>query len=39
MSTYPEPEEITERFELVGLTDVKHLPLAGGSVALHHGRV
>lgn len=39
MSTYPEPEQITERFELVGLTDIRHLPLAGGSVALHHGRV
>lgn len=39
MNTYPEPEQITERFELVGLTDIQHLPLAGGSVALHHGRV
>ena len=39
MSTYPDPEQISERFEIVGLEKVKHTALAGGSVALHHGTV
>lgn len=39
MSTYPEPEEITNRFQKCNLVDVTHHPLAGGSVALHHGKV
>lgn len=39
MSTYPDPEDISNRFEKAGLTGVKHLALAGGSVALHYGFV
>lgn len=39
MNTYPDPEQISERFEIVGLNQVKHIALAGGSVALHHGTV
>ncbi|MBX9692544.1 MAG: class I SAM-dependent methyltransferase [Cyanobacteria bacterium] len=39
MTTYPDPEKITEFFQSVGMSPVKHYPLAGGSVALHVGCV
>lgn len=38
-SIYPSPEGITEIFKTAGLTDVKHISLALGSVALHVGTV
>ncbi len=37
LTTYPKPAEISKMFEKAGLTDVKHVPLAMGSVALHIG--
>ena len=36
---YPDPDEITGYFEAAGMENVQHKPLAGGSVALHYGRV
>lgn len=39
LSTYPEPERISELFESVGLVNVVFQPLACGSVALHKGTV
>ena len=38
-TTYPKPQGITKIFSDAGLIDVKHIALAGGSVALHTGRV
>ncbi len=38
-TTYPKPAGISKIFVETGLEDVKHIPLAGGSVALHTGRV
>ncbi|MBZ0188818.1 MAG: bifunctional demethylmenaquinone methyltransferase/2-methoxy-6-polyprenyl-1,4-benzoquinol methylase UbiE [Candidatus Obscuribacterales bacterium] len=38
-STYPDPDEISNRLERAGLTNVCHLALTGGSVALHYGQV
>lgn len=38
-TTYPKPAGISKIFEESGLIDVKHISLAGGSVALHTGRV
>lgn len=38
-TTYPKPEGISKIFMDAGLVDVKHIPLAGGSVALHAGMV
>ena len=38
MNTYPNPDEISNRFRSCQLEDVVHIPLAGGSVALHHGK-
>jgi len=38
-TTYPKPAGISKIFEESGLVDVKHIALAGGSVALHTGRV
>jgi len=38
-TTYPKPEGISKIFTEAGLVDVKHVALAGGSVALHIGRV
>ena len=39
MNTYPSPDGISSLFESVGLADVTHIPLSGGSVALHKGTV
>lgn len=39
MNTYPKPGKITSLFYEAGMTDVKHFPLAAGSVALHVGTV
>jgi demethylmenaquinone methyltransferase/2-methoxy-6-polyprenyl-1,4-benzoquinol methylase len=39
LNTYPKPHAITEMFQKAGLIDVKHIPLALGSVALHVGTV
>jgi demethylmenaquinone methyltransferase/2-methoxy-6-polyprenyl-1,4-benzoquinol methylase len=39
LSTYPKPDGISKLFENAGLQDVKHIPLALGSVALHVGAV
>lgn len=38
-TTYPKPSGISKIFSEAGLVDVKHIALAGGSVALHTGRV
>lgn len=38
-TTYPKPEGISKIFADAGLCDVKHIRLAGGSVALHTGKV
>lgn len=38
-SIYPAPDGITDLFQKAGLIDIKHLPLALGSVALHKGTV
>lgn len=38
-TTYPKPDGISKIFVDAGLVDVKHVSLAGGSVALHQGRV
>ncbi len=38
-TTYPKPEGISKIFTEAGLVDVKHISIAGGSVALHTGRV
>ncbi len=38
-SAYPAPEGITQIFKTAGLTNVKHISLAMGSVALHVGTV
>lgn len=38
-TTYPKPEGISKIFAEAGLVDVKHVSIAGGSVALHTGRV
>ncbi len=35
---FPEPPELAARMAAAGLTDVRWRPLAGGIVALHHGR-
>jgi demethylmenaquinone methyltransferase/2-methoxy-6-polyprenyl-1,4-benzoquinol methylase len=37
LTTYPKPEKITQIFVEAGLQDVRHIPLAMGSVALHVG--
>ncbi|MGD9682827.1 MAG: ubiquinone/menaquinone biosynthesis methyltransferase [Candidatus Obscuribacterales bacterium] len=37
-STYPDPDEISKRFAGAGMADVRHIALAGGSVALHYGK-
>jgi demethylmenaquinone methyltransferase/2-methoxy-6-polyprenyl-1,4-benzoquinol methylase len=37
LTTYPKPTGITELFQRAGLRDIKHIPLALGSVALHIG--
>lgn len=37
LSTYPKPAVITRMFEQAGLVDVRHVPFALGSVALHVG--
>jgi demethylmenaquinone methyltransferase/2-methoxy-6-polyprenyl-1,4-benzoquinol methylase len=39
LSTYPKPDGITKLFENAGMQNVKHIPLALGSVALHVGTV
>jgi demethylmenaquinone methyltransferase/2-methoxy-6-polyprenyl-1,4-benzoquinol methylase len=36
---FPEPPELAARMAAAGLADVRWRPLAGGIVALHHGRV
>lgn len=38
LSTYPKPAEISRMFEKAGLDQVKHCPLALGSVSMHIGR-
>jgi demethylmenaquinone methyltransferase/2-methoxy-6-polyprenyl-1,4-benzoquinol methylase len=38
-NTYPKPPVLTEMFERAGLRDVKWIPLAMGSVAMHVGTV
>lgn len=38
-TTYPKPAGISKIFAESGLVDVKHISIAGGSVALHTGRV
>jgi demethylmenaquinone methyltransferase/2-methoxy-6-polyprenyl-1,4-benzoquinol methylase len=38
-NTYPKPEALTTMFELAGLKDVRWIPLAFGSVAMHVGTV
>jgi demethylmenaquinone methyltransferase/2-methoxy-6-polyprenyl-1,4-benzoquinol methylase len=37
LSTYPKPDAISHMFRTAGLTDVRHVSLALGSVALHIG--
>ncbi|HEY9754095.1 MAG TPA: bifunctional demethylmenaquinone methyltransferase/2-methoxy-6-polyprenyl-1,4-benzoquinol methylase UbiE [Oculatellaceae cyanobacterium] len=37
LTTYPKPTEISNMFRVAGLSDVCHVPLAFGSVALHIG--
>jgi demethylmenaquinone methyltransferase / 2-methoxy-6-polyprenyl-1,4-benzoquinol methylase len=37
LTTYPKPAEISQIFASAGLQDVRHIPLAMGSVALHIG--
>jgi demethylmenaquinone methyltransferase/2-methoxy-6-polyprenyl-1,4-benzoquinol methylase len=37
LTTYPKPDGITKIFQQAGLVDIKHVPLAMGSVALHVG--
>lgn len=37
LNTYPKPEGISNLFAAAGLKDIKHIPLAFGSVALHIG--
>ncbi|MBK7750994.1 MAG: bifunctional demethylmenaquinone methyltransferase/2-methoxy-6-polyprenyl-1,4-benzoquinol methylase UbiE [Candidatus Obscuribacter sp.] len=37
LSTYPAPDKITAMFKEAGLEDVRHIPLALGTVALHVG--
>ncbi|MBN8660526.1 MAG: bifunctional demethylmenaquinone methyltransferase/2-methoxy-6-polyprenyl-1,4-benzoquinol methylase UbiE [Candidatus Melainabacteria bacterium] len=37
LHTYPRPERISAMFEEAGLTNVRHIPLALGTVALHIG--
>lgn len=39
LTSYPKPEGITQLMRNAGLTDIKHIPLAMGSVALHCGTV
>ncbi|HEY9718688.1 MAG TPA: bifunctional demethylmenaquinone methyltransferase/2-methoxy-6-polyprenyl-1,4-benzoquinol methylase UbiE [Trichormus sp.] len=39
LSTYPKPDGISKLFENAGMQNVKHIPLALGSVALHVGTV
>jgi demethylmenaquinone methyltransferase/2-methoxy-6-polyprenyl-1,4-benzoquinol methylase len=36
---YPKPNEISRMFETAGMTNVQHIPLSFGSVALHVGTV
>jgi demethylmenaquinone methyltransferase / 2-methoxy-6-polyprenyl-1,4-benzoquinol methylase len=36
---FPEPPELAARMAAAGLRDVRWRGLAGGIVALHHGRV
>jgi demethylmenaquinone methyltransferase/2-methoxy-6-polyprenyl-1,4-benzoquinol methylase len=38
-NTYPKPDALTAMFERAGLKNVRHIPLALGSVALHVGTV
>jgi demethylmenaquinone methyltransferase/2-methoxy-6-polyprenyl-1,4-benzoquinol methylase len=38
-NTYPKPDALTAMFESAGLRDVRHIPLALGSVAMHVGIV
>lgn len=38
-SAYPDPQGISQIFKTAGLTKVKHISLALGSVALHVGTV
>jgi demethylmenaquinone methyltransferase/2-methoxy-6-polyprenyl-1,4-benzoquinol methylase len=37
LDTYPQPAGITQLFSQVGLADIRYIPLAMGSVALHVG--
>lgn len=39
LNTYPKPDKLTGMFEQAGLVNVRHIPLALGSVALHVGTV
>lgn len=39
LATYPEPAGISKIFRTAGLAEVRHISLAGGSVALHVGTV
>ncbi len=39
LTTYPKPGVLTEMFKKAGLTEVEHIPMALGSVALHKGTV
>jgi demethylmenaquinone methyltransferase/2-methoxy-6-polyprenyl-1,4-benzoquinol methylase len=39
LNTYPTPEKLTHMFEQARLVDVRHIPLALGTVALHVGTV
>lgn len=39
LNTYPTPAKLTAMFEQSGLSNVRHIPLALGSVALHVGTV
>jgi demethylmenaquinone methyltransferase/2-methoxy-6-polyprenyl-1,4-benzoquinol methylase len=39
LTNYPNPDEISKLFGTAGLTEVRHVPLAMGSVALHVGVV
>jgi demethylmenaquinone methyltransferase / 2-methoxy-6-polyprenyl-1,4-benzoquinol methylase len=36
---FPGPPELAARMAVAGLTDIRWRPLAGGIVALHHGRI
>lgn len=38
-NTYPKPPELTKMFQRAGLVDVRYIPLAMGSVAMHVGTV